>query len=96
MEMTVKDLKELLENVDDGMQVLTPLNAGEGFDGVFYSPCVEESGESELGIGEEAESLTEEDMAEVQLLDKTLPTEKSFVLIPCGFFEPHDTSHELN
>jgi hypothetical protein len=67
--MKVKDLKKLLKGVDDEMDVLIPLN-GE-FDGFFKSPCIEESGVNELGIGDEEDN----------------ETEKSFILVPCGFFD---------
>jgi hypothetical protein len=43
--MKVKDLKKLLENVPDEMKVLIPVT--QEFDGAFYSPCIEESGEAD-------------------------------------------------
>ena len=48
--MKVKDLKELLIDVPDEMLVLIPVS--DYFDGFFYTPCVAESGVSELGINE--------------------------------------------
>lgn len=48
--MTVKDLKEILKDAPDDLQVLIPMS-GE-FDGYFKSPCSEETGISELGIDE--------------------------------------------
>jgi hypothetical protein len=92
--MTVKELKQKLESVDDSVRVIVPLNAGEGFDGMFFSPCIEESGEAELGL----EDLDEEEIAERKLLNKPIHKEKSFALVPCGFFqESHDeVSPELN
>jgi L-rhamnose isomerase len=81
--MRVKDLKKLLENVPDEMQVLIPTT--QEFDGAFYSPCIEESGEADLGT----EDLSEEDIKEYDLLNKELPAVKSFVLVRCGFFEEH-------
>jgi len=90
--MTVKDLKELLNGVDENMDVIVPLNAGDGFDGVFFSPCTEESGEGEMGL----EDLDEEEIAERKLLNRPPETAKSFILVPCGFFEHKDVSHELN
>lgn len=86
--MTVKDLKEKLQNLPDEMEVMIPLNAGDGFDGMFFSPCVEESGEGEMGL----EDLDEEDIKERELLNKPPKTETSFLLVPCGFFseEPHE------
>jgi hypothetical protein len=84
--MTVKDLREMLADVPDETQVVVPLNAGVGFDGMFFSPCLEESGECELGT----EDLDEEEIKEYELLDKPLPQEKSFTLVPCGFFQEHE------
>lgn len=80
--MTVKDLKELLAEADDDMQVLIPL--GESFDGAFLSPCMEESGIADLGIYE-----SEDDEKEAALLNKPI-TEKSFVIVRCGFFQEHE------
>lgn len=88
--MTVKELRELLAEADDNLEVLIPVT-GE-FDGRFYSPCSEESGVAGMGT----EDLTDEDEAELKLLDKEPPSEPSFILIPCGFFEPVDHNHELN
>lgn len=89
--MTVKDLKELLENVSDDLQVLLPMTME--FDGAFYSPCIEESGVGGLGL----EDLSEEDIAEHELLNKELPSQDAFCLVPCGFFEPHEgVAPELN
>lgn len=51
--MTVKELKKLLKKAPDDMQVLIPIN-GE-FDGMFFSPCMGESGVSELGIDDEGD-----------------------------------------
>ena len=48
--MTVKELKNLLEDAPDEMMVIIP--AGEDFDGFFYSPCLEESGIAEMGVNE--------------------------------------------
>ena len=80
--MTVKDLKKLLAEADDDMQVLIPMS--EPFDGVFLSPCMEESGVADLGIHED-----EEDEKEAVLLGKPV-TEKSFVIVRCGFFQEHE------
>lgn len=49
--MTVGELKELLFAVPDDMEVLIPL--GIDFDGLFFSPCVETSGELEMGDSED-------------------------------------------
>lgn len=84
--MTVLELKEMLADLPDEMQVLVPLNAGDGFDGAFFSPCLEESGEGEMGL----EDLDEEEIAERKLLNEPPETEKSFLLVPCGFFQEHE------
>lgn len=89
--MTVGRLKELLEGVDDEMQVLIPLT--QEFDGAFYSPCSKESGV--LQIGPE-DGLSQEEIEEMILLGKPLPEEDRFILIPCGFSDEKDHSHELN
>jgi hypothetical protein len=52
--MTVKELKELLKDAPDEMQVLIPVDAGL-FDGRFLSPCVGETGVGSLGIDEESD-----------------------------------------
>lgn len=84
--MKVKDLKKILSEIPKGMtftewnemDVLIPMN-GE-FDGMFVSPCVEETGLGELGIEEDS--------------DETM---KSFVIVPCGFFEEaYGVPPELN
>lgn len=91
--MTVRDLKQLLEGCDDDMKVLIPLNPADGFDGMFFSPCIEESGVGEMGT----EDLEEDDLKEMELLDKEIPQEPTFVLVPCGFFEKHEgVPAELN
>lgn len=82
--MTVKELKQLLEGLDENMDVVIPLQPMEGFTGAFFSPCMQESGQIEMGI----EDLSEEDLAEYQLLNKEIPHEPSFALVPCGFFSP--------
>lgn len=69
--MTVGELKELLEGIDDNVEVLIPLDK-EVADGFFYSPCFETSGEIEVNVD--------------GLEDLDFITEKSFVLVPCGFF----------
>ncbi len=86
--MTVRDLKKMTEGVDDDMPVLISLT-GE-FDGVFVAPCMEESGVSELGIFE-----NEEDEKEAELLNKPV-SEKSFLLVRCGFFQPDHVNPESN
>lgn len=89
--MTIKDLKEKLSGLPDEMEVMIPLNAGSGFDGMFFSPCMEESGEAGFGT----EDLSEEEIEEYKLLNKPLPEEKSFVLVPCGFFEAHEELEQI-
>ena len=71
-EMTVKDLKQMLNDVNENMQVLIPVS-GE-FDGFFVSPCESESGAVDMSLDE-----------------NLLVKETSFVLVPCGFFEEHDS-----
>ncbi|WP_407522722.1 hypothetical protein PDL71_15585 [Lacibacter sp. MH-610] len=86
--MKVKDLKKMLEDADDEALVLIP--SKNEFDGVFYSPCTEDSGIAEMGLYPD-----QEDEAEANLLDKKT-TEVSFVLVPCGFFEEKDHMYEMN
>ena len=87
--MNVKELKLMLADCPDEMNVLISLT-GE-FDGAFVHPCLEESGEADLGIYE-----IEEDEKEAALLNRPI-TEKSFVLVRCGFFNEHDgVEPELN
>ena len=52
--MTVKELKELLKDAPDDMQVLIPFDSTQ-FDGRFLSPCVAETGIGELGIEEDSD-----------------------------------------
>jgi hypothetical protein len=89
--MTVKRLRELLEGVNDNVQVLIPMT--QEFDGAFYSPCSEDSGLTQVGT---ATDLTEEDIKEMELLNKPIPEEDAFLLIPCGFDEEKEHKHELN
>jgi len=86
--MTVKDLKEMLADAPDEMQVL--ISHTGSFDGVFVSPCMEDSGISEGGLYE-----SEEDEKEATLLNKTA-TRKDFLLVRCGFFDETEHTHELN
>jgi hypothetical protein len=90
--MNVKKLKELLINLPDDMKVLVPAQPTEGFTGHFFSPCEQDSQPIEMG-GDE--NTTEEEIDRAENLG-TLQSEKSFVLVPCGFYEEHDNSHELN
>lgn len=50
------------------------------FDGAFYSPCSKDSGVTAMG--------TDPYIADVE--------EDSFLLIPCGFGEEKEHTHELN
>jgi hypothetical protein len=84
--MTVKELKKLLRKMPDDMKVLIPLDASEGFTGMFFTPCKRESGEIEVGF----EDLSEEEIIERELLNNPPETEKSFMLVPCGFFEEQE------
>ena len=80
--MKVKDLKRMLEGVDDEIDVLIPMDMG-CFDGMFLHPCIEESGVA--------------DLEEAMLLNKATYI-KSFLLVPCGFFDEDidDFNPELN
>lgn len=88
--MTVGKLKQLLEGLDDNMKVYIPVS--QEFDGHFYSPCEEDSGESEFG-GDETMS---EDEVETAANLGTLETQKVFLLLPCNFDGEKDHSHHLN
>ena len=89
--MTVAQLKKLLEGVDENVQVLIPVS--HEFDGAFYSTCSEDGGLSQMGTDPD---LTEEDIKEMELLNKPVPEEPAFLLIPCGFGEEKEHRHELN
>ena len=90
--MTVGKLKELLNGMPDDMKVLIPANPMGEFDGILFSPCEEDSGESEVG-GDE--TMSEEEF-ECQENLGTLQTEKVFLLVPCGYGEEKDHTHTLN
>ncbi len=90
--MKVKELKQLLEGVDDNMDVLIPTS--QEFDGVFAHPCLQESGVSKMGIAESIEELNEP-IDEV-LMPLVTEEREEFILVPCGFFDHKDHSHELN
>jgi len=90
--MTVKELKQLLEGVDDNIDVLIPTS--EEFNGIFFSPCLVESGISKMGIVDSIEELSE---PIDEVLSSLIGEEKDeFILVPCGFFDEKDHSHELN
>ena len=89
--MKVKDLKKLVSEADDEMDVLIPVN--QEFDGRFYLPCSFESGVCAIAADD---GLTGEDDIENELLCKEPNTVKVFMLVPCGFHDEKDHSHELN
>jgi len=89
--MTIKQLKKLLEGLEDNMKVLIPTSSE--FDGMFYSPCPEDSGVSQIGTDA---NLDEEDIKEMELLNKQIPEESVFMLIPCGFGEEIEHTHLFN
>lgn len=70
--MTVKELKELIAEIDDNVEVLIPLHM-DITDGLFYSPCFELSGEIEANVD--------------GLEDLDFIREKSFLLVPNGFLK---------
>lgn len=88
--MLVGELRILLEGVDDYTQVIIPMNASEGFTGLFFSPCSDESGVYEMGTRDI------EDLDEIEVVDSDMKLDKSFLLIPHNFFEDRDTTYELN
>lgn len=90
--MTVEDLRFILEGLPGDMPVVCPLNAGQGFDGIFFSPCLMESGEADLGLIDAEDDIEEFDEIEA-ILDP--PSEKSFILVPCGFFEIHEEQERI-
>lgn len=89
--MLVKELKQLLKGINGNMKVLIPIT--DEFNGIFYSPCIYESGLGTMGTDF---SIDEEEIRERELLNKEIPSEDIFLLVPCGFTEEHDNSHQLN
>jgi hypothetical protein len=89
--MTVGELKKLLVGANDDMLVLIPVS--QEFDGMFYSPCSGESGVTKMGTDPD---VTEEELQGMELLNKPLPEEESFMLVPHGFGEEKNYKHELN
>lgn len=85
--MTVGELKELLADVDDDVEVLIPQNAEEGFTGFFFSPCAEDSG---LGDG------ATDDPEDYDPLINPVPYEQSFFLVPCNFFVEADEQNNFD
>jgi len=53
--MTVKELKELLADMPDDMEVLIPTESF--FNGLFVSPCMVESGEIDIHGEKEQEAF---------------------------------------
>ena len=90
--MTVEDLRFMLEGLPGDMPVVCPLNAGQGYDGIFFSPCLMESGEADLGLIDAEDDIEEFDEIEA-ILDP--PSEKSFILVLCGFFEIHEEQERI-
>lgn len=91
--MTIKDLKEKIAELPDDMLVMIPVNPSDAFDGLLFTPCIEESEVIEMGL----DDIPEEDIAEMELLNKPIPEESSFMLVPCGYFDRvHDPAVELN
>jgi hypothetical protein len=90
--MTVQDLRKMIKGLPGDMPVYIPGSPKEGFTGEWISPCNEDSGGADLGF----EDLTDEEIEERKLLNDPPKVEKALCLVPCGFFEPHDHSHELN
>lgn len=90
--MTVEDLRFMLEGLPGDMPVVCPLNAGQGFDGIFFSPCLMESGKADLGLTD-----AEDDIEEFDEIGAVLdpPGEKLFILVPCGFFEIHEEQERI-
>ena len=80
--MNVGQLKKLLEGVPNDVKVLIPFS--HEFDGIFYSPCNVDSGMCKVSTDPDLEP---EDIEEMQLLNKPLPEEDAFMLVPCGFAE---------
>lgn len=87
--MTVAELKQKIQDLPDDMRVLIPGNAMEGFTGEFFSPCIQETDAHEMGL----EDLDEDEIKERKLLGNPPKTEKSFILVPCGFFQEHEGPH---
>lgn len=91
--MTVKDLKAMLDGIDDEMEVFIPANSEE-FDGRLYSPCAVDSGLSQIA------DVPDEDMQDYiengEDTEWKYPTKDIFMLVPCGYSEEKDHSHVLN
>lgn len=73
--MIVQDLRKILKGVPGNMEVLIPANALDGFTGEWFSPCMCDTGVSELGIGDED---ADEDNVEVTSV---------FIIVPHAYFE---------
>lgn len=89
--MTIGNLKALIQDISDDTPVLIPFS--QEFDGVFYSPCLVDSGVCAIGTDMDVE---EEDIAEMELLGKPIPEIDTFILVPAGFYEEKSHKYELN
>lgn len=76
----------MLSDIPDETQVMVPLNAGNGFDGQWFSPCIVESGKVKFDL----EDLDDEEIKERELLNQPVKQEDSFILVPCGFSKEHE------
>lgn len=88
--MNVGQLRSLLEGLSDDIQVLIPMSSE--FDGMFYTPCMADSGVSKMML----DDVSEEDIRERELLGQPIGDEDTFCLVPCGYYEEHDDRHKLN
>lgn len=77
--MTVGQLEKLLVGVPKNTIVLIPEK--DKHNGVFYTPCPEDSGHGEIYLG----NYTEEQILEMELLNQKIPTKKVFFLLPENF-----------
>ena len=87
--MNVGQLKKMLDGVPDDMMVCIPFS--HEFDGAFYSPCINDSGVSQMGTDLE---MTEEEYEEKLLLNQPIPEVDVFLLVPCGFTEPDENGEK--
>lgn len=85
--MTILELKNIISELPDDMEVLVPAHPMEQFDGSFFSPCVMES-----GIMSSPEIRTEEDYEDAmenEAIGLPIKEIESFHLVPCGYFSKH-------
>jgi hypothetical protein len=94
--MTVKQLKGLLKDVDDEIEVLIPVNAQ--FDGMFRSPCTHETGVSQ--IADIPTTIDEYGLVEMHDEEDELlaPQIDVFLILPHGFSDQSEdeVNSELN